>query len=118
MKIMFSPQIQEDNSERIKFSFEEDFIKIMMPNGTVDEFDFTEVPDGRLSIDSIVSSIEKMPILEVYREGGQLYVTLINYIGKNDSTSEMFPGWIDYTEYVPPIIEKQTLEEVDRFGGI
>lgn len=107
MKIFLSPQIPLNPSDRIEYEFEEDIIKVKLPDGTNDTFDFTEFPDGELQVydDEGTSLIDTEltfnVIINAKRVNGELSVELVNYIGTDAPEHERFPEWIDYIEYQP-----------------
>ena len=113
MKILFSPQVRD--LDRIEYKFEEGIIEATF-RGVTDVFDFTEFTDGKLQRfdyetgeEIIETELEENPLLEAERKDGELYVTLINFIGLDASHEERFPKWVDHTEYVSP--EPVELEE-------
>lgn len=107
MKIYLSPQIPFNSDERIKYEFEEDVIKVTLPDGTSDVFDFTEFSDGELQLYDeggnllIDTELTFNVIISAKRVDGELSVELVNYVGANAPEHERFPKWIDYTDYVP-----------------
>lgn len=46
---------------------------------TIDTFDFTGTPDGRLDVDSIETTLPVQPILAAERVGGELTVTVLDW---------------------------------------
>lgn len=114
MKIYLSPQV---NDSKIFYEFDEDVVRVRI--GSVsEEFDFSGVPDGELSLRGkdgellIETSLEPFPLESAEKRGGILYLELLNWIGVNASYEERFPEWIDAKDYVAPEIAKEELEEV------
>lgn len=114
MKILFSPQIPLNDTDRIIYEFGEDILHVTLPDGTSDTFDFSNLPDGELQTYDedtgeplIETELSTDVIISAKREEGILYVELLNYIGLDATEEERFPEWIDPTEYEPPIIEKE-----------
>lgn len=120
MKIYLSPTVPPNSIDRIKYEFEEDIIKVTLPDGTNDTFDFSEFPDGELQVydengnSLIQSELSDDVILSAKKEDGILYVELENYIGPNAPDQERFPEWIDHTEYVPAKEEPEIQEETPK----
>lgn len=121
MKILFSPQVPLNFTDKIIYKFDGDIIEVELPDGTHDVFDFAGLPDGVLDIESIESDLSLGVFLSAKKEDGVLYVELLNYIGTDATESERFPDWIDHEDYVAPIVEpieeegeddgKDTMEE-------
>ena len=98
MKILYSPCISE---EIIRYTFNGEKI-IAEIDEEIDEFDFTDMPDGILETfnfrtgESLVETIlEHNPILSAKREKGILYVELLNFITEDATKEEKFPNWIE-----------------------
>ena len=116
MKILFSPQVRD--LDRIEYKFKEDVIEATF-RGVTDIFDFTEFGEGKLDRfddetgeEIIETELEENPVLEAERKVGELYVTLINFIGLDATHEECFPEWIDHTEYIAPKpVEEEIVEE-------
>lgn len=100
MKILLSPTFSD--GEKILYKFDGETVEITYLDGSKDTFDFSEVPNGRMDIESIKTDLEINPFTEVKRENGELYLTLLNFIDLDVSEEECFPDWIDHTEYSPP----------------
>lgn len=112
MKILFSPQVREN--EKIIYEFTDTTIKATH-KGITDTFDFTDLPDGELQLyddeteEELIETEMENPIRSAKKENGVLHVKLMNYIGLDASYEECFPEWIDHTEYEAP-------KEVDDDG--
>ena len=105
MKILLSPQVADDV---IEYKFKDEKIEVTIGNIT-DIFDFTGVPDGRLELrnketgeELINTPLPINPILSAKKENGILYLELMNWISENASYEEMFPEWIDSSQYTAP----------------
>lgn len=97
MKILFVPQVNEVDT--LIYEFVGDKI-VATFNNEVDEFDFTDMPDGAIARSygrdpEIISTISINPVIEVKREKGVLYATLLNFITLNATEEEKFPKWIE-----------------------
>lgn len=123
MKIYLSPQTPLNSDDRIKYEFEEDVIKVTLPDGTSDVFDFTKFPDGELQLEGengnslIDTELTFNVIISARRVNGELSVELVNYIGTDAPEHERFPEWIDHTDYVAPE-EKEVNEESGEIDEI
>lgn len=101
MQILFSPQ---ENEERIEYTFNGEVISITI-NGVSENFDFTGIPNGELELFNqdgsvaIETKLDPFPILSAKKEGGILYVELLNWISGDASKKEKFPEWIDSVDY-------------------
>lgn len=95
MKILLKPQVSD---RRISYSFEGEVITARMGD-TVDSFDFSGLPDGRLQLHdeegqpAITTDLPVMPIEAAWREDGQLHVQLLNFIGTDATEAEKWPEW-------------------------
>lgn len=104
MKVFLSPHV---SGERIRYSFMRETITVRY-RGEMDTFDFTDMPDGELTLydnegnDLIETSLEINPILSAKRVDGVLYVELLNFIGVDATEEECFPEWIDVRDYKAP----------------
>lgn len=107
MKILFSPQVPANYTDKIIYKFDEEIITVTDPSGAVDSFDFSNFPDGRLSERGIETVLNPNPIVDAWREDGELHVELLNYIGLEATEAERFPDWIDHTEYNPPKVSDE-----------
>jgi len=113
MKILFSPQVPLNISDKIQYMFQESSFEVSLPDGTTDVFDFSDFPNGKLDLfdeetgeELIVTELSLNPLQSAKKEDGILYVELLNYIGVDATEEERFPDWIDHTEYIPPVIEE------------
>lgn len=98
MKIKYSPQRAET---KINYTFQEDII-IVECNGVIEEFDFTECPNGALkSIE--VEDLEINPIIGAERIEGELKVELLYFCSANATHEELFPQWHNPLEEVEEI---------------
>ena len=120
MRILFIPRVVFAD-EHINYSFEDETITATH-NGITDTFDFTGLPDGQMEMFdddgklTVITELEVVPILSAKREGGFLYVELLNFIGADATEEECFPEWIDSKDYIPPEEEEDTVEEVSADG--
>lgn len=123
MKIYLSPQVPLNSDDRIKYEFKEDIIKVALPDGTSDVFDFTKFPDGELQHEDengnslIDTELTFNVIISAKRVNGELSVELVNYIGADAPEHERFPEWINHTDYVTPE-EKEVNEESGEIDEI
>lgn len=121
MKIYLSPTVPPNSIDRIKYEFEEDIIKVTLPDGTSDVFDFTEFPDGELQLEDengnslIDTELTFNVIISAKRVNGELSVKLVNYIGVDAPEHERFPEWINHEDYVAPEEEEG---EIDGENGL
>ena len=90
MRMLFSPQV--NNKDTLTYEFIVDKIIVTL-NGEVDEFDFTDMPDGRA--DNIESHLTINPVQQAYKINGVLHVILLNFIDGNATEEERFPDWIE-----------------------
>lgn len=103
MKIFLSPQ---NKDEKIKYVFDNEKITAIIGEQK-DVFDFAGLPDGILDPDSEVeTTLPVNPILFAEKKEGELYITLLNWVDSESDESELFPVWIDSSEYVPPKIKE------------
>lgn len=116
--VLFSPQVRD--TERIAYQFQGEIVRATF-KGVTDEFDFSEFPDGELEVTSefgdvlLETALEFNPILAGKKENGNLYLTLMNFIGLNATEEERFPKWIDHTEYIPlKVGEEDGQDEVEK----
>ncbi|MGX8233944.1 hypothetical protein [Bacillus subtilis] len=99
MKILLSPQVPVNPIDKITYAFEEDVIRVTMPDGKTDTFDFTGLPDGELELGGVETVLEPNPLLSAKKVEGVLYVELLNYIGLDATEEEKFPEWFEPTKY-------------------
>jgi hypothetical protein len=96
MQVFYSPQLNLTDTLTYEFIGEKVIANL---NGETDEFDFTDFPDGEVSVggreDNITTTLPICPLIRAKKENGVLYVTLLNYIGKDASYEERFPDWIE-----------------------
>ena len=93
MKILYSPQVNENNT--IKYTFNNDKITVIL-NGRTDTFDFTGMPNVELNPqDDIETELDINPFVRVWRENGVLHLELLNFIQPNASYEERFPEWFE-----------------------
>jgi hypothetical protein len=94
MQVLYSPQCNEKDT--LEYQFIGDKI-IVTYNGEVDEFDFTDMPDGIARNygrePEIISTLPISPVIEVSKLNGVLYAQLLKFIGKNASQEDKFPEW-------------------------
>ena len=95
MKILFSPQVREDN----KIWYEIEYQKITATiNGVTDTFDFTGMPNGKLQLynsdgESMIETVlEEIPILGAEKTDGVLTVEILFSIDSNEQDERLlFP---------------------------
>lgn len=97
MKILFVPQVNEVDT--LIYEFVGDKI-IVTYNEVVDEFDFTDMPEGAIAKSygrnpNIISVFPIEPVIEARRENNQLFVKLIKFISTDATEDEKFPEWIE-----------------------
>lgn len=89
MKILLVPQRSD---EKIEYEFNGEQIKAILNGNQSEIFDFTGTPDGQA--ESIIAEVLPFsPVLEAKRIDGELYVKLLNYLGKDATYEEKFPEW-------------------------
>lgn len=122
MIIKMLPQVRDER--KIWYEIEEDKIKITV-SGITDEFDFTEVPDGRLEIvddlgnSLIESDLPEIPIKEVKKENGELYVEILFTINPNEKDQRLlFPEPMNLAEFNNLMEELKNRDEVEEDGEI
>lgn len=106
MRILFSPQVREE--DRVYYEFSEDVVKVTL-KGKTDTFDFRGFGDGELEVTDpgtgehlIDSVLDENVVISAKRVNGVLYLELMNFIGFDATYEECFPEWIDHTEYTKP----------------
>lgn len=110
MKILFSPQVRDN--EKVIYEFSEDVIKATH-KGITDTFDFSGFGNGKLQLhdeetgEELIETELENPIINAERKDGVLHVELMNYIGFDATEEERFPEWIDHTEYEIPVFEEE-----------
>lgn len=93
MKILFSPQV---NEEKIIYCFEGEKITATF-RGVTDVFDFSDMPDGKIDnpFEDIETTLDVNVIISAERVGGELKVELLNFIGFDAAEEERFPEWFE-----------------------
>ena len=105
MKILFSPTVHDAH---IAYQFDGDKVTVTMGE-TVEEFDFTGLPDGRL--DSVEPDfLPANPIIEAVKEAGVLSLKLLMYIGTSATQEECFP--VEFDSIDRPFVESRKEAEV------
>jgi hypothetical protein len=96
MKVLYSPQLNEADTLTYEFMDEKIIANL---NGEIDTFDFTDFPDGEVSVggreESVTTTLPICPLIRATKENGVLSVTLLNFISKDASYEERFPDWIE-----------------------
>lgn len=87
MYVILSP-VRSDKSISYVYNGE---VIIATIDGQTDDFDFSEVPDGKLG--EVETSLPINPIVSAERIDGDLYVVLINFISSDATEEERFPEW-------------------------
>ncbi len=91
MIVKYAPQV--NNNCKLEYEFEVDKIKVKLlkkdEEVTIDEFDFTQMPDGVAS--EIISKISPCPIFEARRKDGELIVEVLKWIDEDATHEECFP---------------------------
>lgn len=95
MKILFSPQIVDDE-KRIQYKLEEGMV-IAEYDGVSDSFDFQNFPDGKLDTETIETRFKVCPIISAERLDGELRVEL-DLIINADDVDAYFQEWTEHTE--------------------
>jgi hypothetical protein len=90
MKILLSPQVNEDKV--IIYTFSGEIVTATL-DGVTDTFDFSSFPDGDLDRSTIVTTLAINPIMSAQRENGVLEVEVLNFIKKDATEDEKFPQW-------------------------
>lgn len=95
MKVLMSPQVRFDG-KKIQYEFGKDIIRAKF-NNKEDVFDFSDMPDGvvELPMRDIDTILDINPIMSVRKEGGVLYIELMNCIDTNATEEERFPQWFE-----------------------
>jgi len=91
MKIYLSPQV--NNGEKFNYNFNGEIITVNYKNIN-DTFDFTTFPEGAEFM-GIETTLVIDPIVNVKRENGVLFVTLLNFINSDATEEEKFPDWME-----------------------
>ncbi|GAA0767127.1 hypothetical protein GCM10008908_05810 [Clostridium subterminale] len=90
MKIYLSPQ---QNNEKIEYSFNGEVVSVEY-KGVKDNFDLSTFPEGA-QFEGVETTLDINPIVDVKRENGVLFVTLLNFISSNATEKEKFPEWME-----------------------
>jgi len=91
MKIFLSPQV--NNGEKINYNFNGEVVTVEH-KGVTDTFDFSTFPEGAEFM-GVETTLEVNPIINVKRENGVLFVTLLNFINSDATEEEKFPDWME-----------------------
>lgn len=91
MKVYFSPIVWD---KTIEYTFEGELLKITI-DGITDEFDFSTLPDGKLDIYSIETTLSTQPITYAEKVDGVMFLTLLNPISEDATEAEKFPEWVE-----------------------
>lgn len=89
MQVLYSP-VRSD--EVVEYIFNGDILTILY-NNEQEEYDFTNMPDGIL--EDFISSFPYKFLISAEKTDGVLYLTLLNFIGKDAFETERFPDWIE-----------------------
>src|SRR5699024_812754 len=103
MKILFSPQVRDDD----KIWYEIEYQKITATiNGVTDTFDFTGMPNGKLQLynsdgESMIETVlEEIPILGAEKTDGVLTVEILFSIDSNEQDERLlFPESMTVSEF-------------------
>jgi len=113
MIIYMSPQVP-NNEEEFEYSFDGEKIDIKLITKEEiyqDTFDLSTVPNGRLELSSVETTLPLNPILEAERIEGELQVVLKNYIDEEATEEEKFPKWIDPSQYSPSKVREKGIRQ-------
>ena len=86
MKVKLTPQYNPTNT--ILYVFGQDSFEVKL-NGVSDSFDFSKV--SAVSPHQIKTVLPVNPVMSVERIDGELYLTLLHYIGEEATETERFP---------------------------
>lgn len=89
MNIKYSPVRSDDT---ITHEFENDVVTITIGEET-DTFDFSTFSDGEAVVSEFETNLSINPFVSVRRENGELFIEVMNYIGKDATEAERFPQW-------------------------
>ena len=125
MKILFSPQVRDDD----KIWYEIEYQKITATiNGVTDTFDFTGMPNGKLQLynsdgESMIETVlEEIPILGAEKTDGVLTVEILFSIDSSEKDERLlFPKPMSVGEFNGLMKElaerkKEKKEEVELDG--
>ena len=90
MRVKLTPQYNP--SHKISYTFGNDSFVAEM-DGKTDTFDFSKV--SVLNTRQIKTSLPINPVVQVERVKGELFITLINYIGEDVTDKERFPQFLE-----------------------
>ena len=94
VSIFFAPIVGETI---VSYKIEGQKITVSM-NGFSDIFDFTDLPEGRTTVDQIETVLDPPPIIEAEKRNGVLFLTVLNFIKEGATEFERFPNWIEVGE--------------------
>ena len=90
MLVKLTPQYNPNSV--ITYTFDSNRITATM-DGVTDSFDFSKM--SKIDLRQIKTTLPLNPIVQAERVDGELYVTLINYIKKEATETELF---LDFSE--------------------
>lgn len=106
MRIYLSPQFSDDS---MVCTFSDTSFEINVTKGLLnytDTFDFTEFPDGEISLEDehgnelIETELPDNPIWSARKVGGVLYVKILHWVSIHEQRQHiLFPDWIDSKDY-------------------
>ena len=88
MLVKLTPQYNPNSV--ITYTFDSNRITATM-DGVTDSFDFSKM--SKIDLRQIKTTLPLNPIVQAERVDGELYVTLINYIKKEATETELFPDF-------------------------
>ena len=120
MKILFSPQVRDDD----KIWYEIEYQKIIATiNGVTDTFDFTGMPNGKLQLynsdgeSMIESTLDEIPILGAEKKDGVLTVEILFSVDIDEKDERLlFPEPMTLGEFnslMKELAERKKEVEVD-----
>lgn len=86
MRVKLTPQYNP--TDTISYIFGEDSFVVSL-NGVSDSFDFSKV--AVITPRQIKTTLPVNPVMNIERVDGELYLTLLHYIGEEASDVERFP---------------------------
>ena len=101
MNVYYSPQV--NTNTQLEYQFEGEIVTVTLTrydeaqNKIIesDIFDFSTLPDNSsIIIEEVVTTLYVNPLLEVYKENGELFLKLLNFIDDNATETEKFPEWV------------------------
>lgn len=90
MKVLYSPQVNENDT--ISYEFNGEIVTVTL-NGEVDEFDFSGFTDGVLNFMEVETIFPFSPIVYADRVDGVLSLVLIKFITEDSPDEDKFPEW-------------------------